>query len=175
MDVAAGLLGTGVDVHPFVRISSELVFREETEPSKFFNYEEGGEPVWLTRTDLRRLENAVNMRLLEWLESDQNKLKCAIDKLGFNIQEQIDYRSKPILQCAVALKNITPLVMELKRKAILPAIYFNENRQVCKLLAEKLFEHLEKSQSEFESIAEFKDKFIIRDEHVRKFCSFLAV
>ncbi|VDK52369.1 unnamed protein product [Anisakis simplex] len=166
MDVAVGLLGAGVDVHPFVRISSELVFREETEPSKFFNYEEGGEPVWLTRTDLRRLENAVNMRLLEWLESDQNKLKCAIDKHGFNIQEQIDYRSKPILQCAVALKNIT--VMELKGKEMLPAICFNENRQVCKLLAEKLFEHLKKSQSEFESTAEFKDKFMIRDEHVPK-------
>uniref|UniRef100_A0A0M3K1T2 Helicase C-terminal domain-containing protein n=1 Tax=Anisakis simplex TaxID=6269 RepID=A0A0M3K1T2_ANISI len=161
------------------------------EPCKFFNYHEGGKPVWLTRADLRRLENALKTRFLEWLKTEPKKMNSVLDKLGCNVQQQLDYRSRPFdqvlfnnnieynnnninnninnnfnnnVQRSTALKSIVPLIMELRDKEMLPAICFNDDRKVCEQLADKLFEYLEAEQHEFEESDEFKSKYAIKDE-----------
>ncbi|KHN88765.1 putative helicase C28H8.3 [Toxocara canis] len=138
--------------------------REELEPCKFFNYHEGGDRVWLSRADLRRLENALKMRFLNWLKTDQDKVNRVLDKLGNNVQTQLAFRSKPFDQRGTALRSIVPLIMELRDNEMLPAICFNDDRKVCERLAERLFEHLEEQQKKFEESAEYRNKYEIKDE-----------
>lgn len=138
--------------------------KEELEPCKFFNYHEGGDRVWLSRADLRALENALKSRFLAWLKSDQDKVNRVLDKLGNNVQQQLAYRSKPFDQRGTALRSIVPLVMELRDNEMLPAICFNDDRRICERLAERLFEHLEEQQKKFEESADYKNKYEIKDE-----------
>uniref|UniRef100_A0A1I7W5H4 DEAD/DEAH box helicase n=1 Tax=Loa loa TaxID=7209 RepID=A0A1I7W5H4_LOALO len=139
------------------------VVKEEFEPCSFFNYKTGGEKVWLTREDIRRLEVALKNRFLEWLEMNPEIANKVLQQIGRNVENELNFRSKPFDQRAVAMKSIAPLILELRNKELLPAICFNEDRRVCERLAQQLFTYLEMQQKEFEASPEYK-KYEIKDE-----------
>ncbi|CAG9531357.1 unnamed protein product [Cercopithifilaria johnstoni] len=139
------------------------IVKKEFEPCSFFNYKPGGERIWLTREDIRRLEVALKNRFLEWLEINPERANEVLHQIGKNVQNELDFRSKPFDQRAAAMKNIAPLILELRDKELLPAICFNEDRRVCERLAQQLFDYLEMQQKEFEASSEYK-KYEIKDE-----------
>ncbi|KAL4002464.1 DEAD/DEAH box helicase family protein [Acanthocheilonema viteae] len=139
------------------------VVKEEFEPCSFFNYKAEGEKVWLTREDIRRLEVALKNRFLEWLEMNPERANKVLHEIGKNVQNELDFRSRPFDQRATAMKNIAPLILELRDRELLPAICFNEDRRICERLAQQLFDYLEMQQKEFEASAEYK-KYEIKDE-----------
>ncbi|VDM09116.1 unnamed protein product [Wuchereria bancrofti] len=139
------------------------VVKEEFEPCSFFNYKPGGEKIWLTREDIRRLEVALKNRFLEWLGMNPERANKVLQQIGRNIEQELDIRSRPFDQRAVAMKSIAPLVLELRDKELLPAICFNEDRRMCEKLAQQLFDYLEMQQKKFEASAEYK-KYEIKDE-----------
>uniref|UniRef100_A0A915PQL1 DEAD/DEAH box helicase n=1 Tax=Setaria digitata TaxID=48799 RepID=A0A915PQL1_9BILA len=140
----------------------DSVVKKEFEPCSFFNYKPG-EKVWLTRKDIRRLEVALKNRFLEWLQLNPEKANRVLQQIGKNVENELDFRSRPFDQRAAAMKNIAPLVLELRDKELLPAICFNEDRRVCEGLAQQLFAYLEMQQKEFETSPEYK-KYEIKDE-----------
>ncbi|VIO90324.1 DEAD/DEAH box helicase family protein [Brugia malayi] len=139
------------------------VVKEEFEPCSFFNYKLGGEKIWLTREDIRRLEVALKNRFLEWLGINPERANKVLQQIGKNVEQELDFRSRPFDQRAAAMKSIAPLVLELRDKELLPAICFNEDRRMCEKLAQQLFDYLEMQQKEFEASAEYK-KYEIKDE-----------
>lgn len=72
--------------------------REEFEPCSFFNYKPGGEKVWLTREDIRRLEVALKNRFLEWLVINPERANKVLQQIGRNVENELDFRSKPFDQ-----------------------------------------------------------------------------
>ncbi|VDN07517.1 unnamed protein product [Thelazia callipaeda] len=141
----------------------DQVVKDEFEPCKFFNYKSEGEKVWLTRKDIRRLEHALKSRFLEWLKENPKKVEHVLQKIRTNVACELDYRSTPFDQQATAMKSISPLILELRDKNLLPAICFNENRRICEKLAVQLCSHLETLQINFEMSPEYK-KYEIKDE-----------
>uniref|UniRef100_A0A158Q886 DEAD/DEAH box helicase n=1 Tax=Elaeophora elaphi TaxID=1147741 RepID=A0A158Q886_9BILA len=139
------------------------VVKEKFEPCSFFNYKPGGEKVWLTREDIRRLEVALKNHFLEWLEVNPERANKVLHQIGRNVQNELEFRSRPFDQRAAAMKSIAPLILELRDKELLPAICFNEDRRVCERLAQQLFDYLEMQQKEFEASPEYK-KYEIKDE-----------
>lgn len=137
--------------------------KDEFEPCKFFGYE-GVNDVWLTRAALRKLENGLKDRFIDWLKHDIDKFKKVLDTLNKNIKSELEYRSVPFNQARSALKNIVNLVVELRKTEMLPAICFIDDRSACKKLATKLFEYYEEEQRKFEATAKFKAEFEIKDE-----------
>lgn len=75
-----------------------VLFREEFEPCSFFKYKPGGERVWLTRQDIRRLEVALKNRFLEWLEINPERVNKVLHQIGRNVQSELKFRSKPFDQ-----------------------------------------------------------------------------
>ncbi|VDK71743.1 unnamed protein product [Onchocerca ochengi] len=139
------------------------VVKEEFEPCSFFNYKSGGEKVWLTREDIRRLEVALKNRFLEWLRINPERANKVLQQIGRNVENELNFRSRPFDQRATAVKSIAPLILELRDKELLPAICFNEDRRVCERLAQQLFDYLEMQQKEFEASPEYR-KYEIKDE-----------
>ncbi|GMT18844.1 hypothetical protein PFISCL1PPCAC_10141 [Pristionchus fissidentatus] len=156
---------TSRQVLQLYRMMSEVddTIKKSLEPCTYFKYEPGTN-VWLSRSGLRALEGELKKKLLEWLNTDEKKISNVLTKLGEPVKDQLEHRAIPFNRVEVAMNNIIPLVDELKEKAMLPAICFNDDRTVCEELARKLCEELEERQKEFEESAEFKTKFMIKDE-----------
>ncbi|MFH4979255.1 hypothetical protein AB6A40_005964 [Gnathostoma spinigerum] len=138
--------------------------RDDLEPCNFFNYKPGDKPVWLSRSDIRRLESALKRRLLDWLGTDRQKVDNVLSTLGTGVQSELDYRSRPFSQWNTVVKNITSVVLELRANNQLPAICFNDDRRVCERLALHVFNYFDAQQRDFENSAEFKIKYEIKDE-----------
>lgn len=51
-----------------------MMFREEFEPCRYYGYK-GGDPLWLSRASLRKLESGLKERLLQWLSEDEAKMR----------------------------------------------------------------------------------------------------
>uniref|UniRef100_A0A1I8AIS0 Helicase ATP-binding domain-containing protein n=1 Tax=Steinernema glaseri TaxID=37863 RepID=A0A1I8AIS0_9BILA len=136
----------------------------EFEPCKFFKYEQNKDQVWLTRGDLRNLENALKKRFMEWLEQDESKMLKVLEKMGEKVTEDFEKRSKPFNMNRQVLHNIVPLLDSLKEKNMLPAICFNDNREICELLAVRVFNEMDKRQRAFEATAEYARNFSFKGE-----------
>ncbi|VDO37468.1 unnamed protein product [Onchocerca flexuosa] len=147
--------------HALAEVDS--VVKKEFEPCSFFKYKAEGEKVWLTREDIRRLEVALKNRFLEWLRINPERANKVLQQIGRNVENELNFRSRPFDQRATAVKSIAPLILELRDKELLPAICFNEDRRVCERLAQQLFDYLEMQQKEFEASPEYK-KYEIKDE-----------
>jgi superfamily II RNA helicase len=119
---------------------------------------------WLSRANLRRLETDLKRRFMQWLDEDNGeKLLTILARLGVNVRPELEYREQP-LNYRVALDNIVPLVENLRDRAMLPCICFNDDRRMCERLAQRLHDELEKRQIEFENSDEFKEKYALKDE-----------
>ncbi|KHJ82170.1 hypothetical protein OESDEN_18138, partial [Oesophagostomum dentatum] len=122
------------------------------------------EPFWISRASLRKLENGLKERLLQWLSEDEKKMKKVLSILAKPINEQLQHRAVPFNKEKLALDNIVRLVDEMNEKNMLPAMCFNDDRNVCESLALRLCEELEDRERDFMNSAEFKTKYEIKDE-----------
>ncbi|KAK0416353.1 hypothetical protein QR680_012435 [Steinernema hermaphroditum] len=136
----------------------------EFEPCKFFKYEQNKDHAWLTRGNLRDLENALKTRFMEWLEQDEAKMLKVLEKMGEKVMEDFERRSKPFNMNRQVLHNIVPLLDNLKEKNMLPAICFNDNRDICELLAIRVFNEMDKRQRAFEATDEYIRNFSFKGE-----------
>ncbi|TKR77167.1 hypothetical protein L596_018187 [Steinernema carpocapsae] len=136
----------------------------EFEPCKFFKFEQNKTQTWLTRADLRGLENALKKRFMEWLEQDEAKMLKVLEKMGEKVMEDFEKRSKPFNMNRQVLHNIVPLLDNLKEKNMLPAICFNDNREVCEQLAVRVYNEMDKRQKAFESTEEYLRQFSFKNE-----------
>ncbi|VDM73363.1 unnamed protein product, partial [Strongylus vulgaris] len=116
--------------------------KKEFEPCSFYGFK-AGEPLWLSRSALRKLENGLKHRLLQWLAEDEEKMKKVLNILAKPIDEQLQHRAVPFNKEKLALDNIVRLVDEMNEKNMLPAMCFNDDRNVCESLAIRLCEELE--------------------------------
>ncbi|EGT35725.1 hypothetical protein CAEBREN_15148 [Caenorhabditis brenneri] len=137
--------------------------KKEFEPCKFFG-QHGTKAVWISRSELRRLENALKERFMEWLSSDEQKINSILKILKEPVNTQLAYRSRPFNKEKVASDYIVSLVDDLKEKGELPAICFNDDRHVCEKLARTLADELERREREYMETDEFKNKYMIKDE-----------
>ncbi|CAD6187647.1 unnamed protein product [Caenorhabditis auriculariae] len=137
--------------------------KKEFEPCRFFGLKPN-QNVWISRENLRNLENKLKERFLEWLEGDEKKLKTILSSISKPVDKQLEYRAVPFNMEEVASDYITPMVDELRQKNMLPAICFNDARHVCETMALRLCEELEKREEEFVSTADFKAKYAMKDE-----------
>ncbi|CAI5445530.1 unnamed protein product [Caenorhabditis angaria] len=136
---------------------------KEFEPCHFFG-QHGSKAVWISRSELRRLENALKKRVLEWLETEKPKIDAILKSLSEPVETQLKHRSVPFDKERVANDYIVRLIDELKQKEELPAICFNEDRHICEKLATTLAEELERRERNYMETDEFKNKFAIKDE-----------
>ncbi|CAJ0946570.1 unnamed protein product, partial [Mesorhabditis belari] len=137
--------------------------KDELEPCKFFGYSPG-KLVWISRSELRRFENELKKRFIDWLEHDEEKVISILERFRHPIREQLNARSFPFFQRKVVLETIVSLVEELQDEEMLPAICFNEDRFICEDLAKILCDVLEARQDDFEKSDEYKAKYQIKDE-----------
>ncbi|XGW17668.1 hypothetical protein V3C99_002341 [Haemonchus contortus] len=137
--------------------------KKEFEPCHYYGYK-AAEPFWLSRAALRKLESDLKKRLLQWLAEDEEKMRKVISILSRPIDEQLQHRAIPFNKAKLALDNIVRLVDEMREKNMLPAMCFNDDRNVCESLAIRLAEELEARETAFMNSAEFKTKYAIKDE-----------
>ncbi|KAK6058652.1 DEAD/DEAH box helicase, partial [Cooperia oncophora] len=137
--------------------------KKEFEPCRYYGYK-ASEPFWLSRASLRKLESDLKKRLLQWLNEDEEKMKKVIAILSKPIDEQLQHRAVPFNKPKLALDSIVRLVDEMNEKNMLPAMCFNDDRNVCESLAIRLAEELEARETAFMNSAEFKTKYAIKDE-----------
>ncbi|ETN83090.1 DEAD/DEAH box helicase [Necator americanus] len=129
--------------------------KTEFEPCHYYGYK-AGEPFWLSRAGLRKLENGLKQRLLLWLAEDEEKMRRVVDILAKPISEQLQHRAVPFNKEKLALDNIVRLVDELNEKNMLPAMCFNDDRNVCESLALRLCEELEERETKYSKLAKRK-------------------
>uniref|UniRef100_A0A8R1I0B1 Uncharacterized protein n=1 Tax=Caenorhabditis japonica TaxID=281687 RepID=A0A8R1I0B1_CAEJA len=137
--------------------------KKEFEPCKFFG-QHGSKAVWISRSELRRLENGLKEVFMQWLTSDEQKINSILKILKEPVKTQLDRRARPFHKEKVANDYIVSLVDELRDKGELPAICFNDDRHICERLAEFLADELEKREREYMETDEFKNKYMIKDE-----------
>ncbi|WKX99102.1 hypothetical protein Q1695_014184 [Nippostrongylus brasiliensis] len=137
--------------------------KEEFEPCKYYGYK-CADLYWLSRGSLRKLEEALKKRLLQWLNEDEEKMRKVIDILSKPIEEQLQHRAIPFNKTKVAIDNIVRIVDEMNERNMLPAMCFNDDRNVCESLAIRLAEELESRETAFMNSTEFKTKYAIKDE-----------
>ncbi|KHJ77575.1 hypothetical protein OESDEN_22805, partial [Oesophagostomum dentatum] len=105
--------------------------KKEFEPCHFYGFKPS-EPFWISRASLRKLENGLKERLLQWLSEDEKKMKKVLSILAKPINEQLQHRAVPFNKVEkLALDNIVRLVDEMNEKNMLPAMCFNDDRNVC--------------------------------------------
>lgn len=59
-----------------------------------------------------------------------------------------------------------PLVEQLKRNEQLPALCFNEDRDICEGLAKHIFKELQKREDLYKTSPEFQRKYNLKEEEV---------
>ena len=62
--------------------------------------------------------------------------------------------------------NIIPLIDQLKRKEQLPALCFNDDREICESLANHIFKVLQKREETYKASPEFQRKYNLKAEEV---------
>ncbi|PAV68154.1 hypothetical protein WR25_08670 isoform B [Diploscapter pachys] len=77
-----------------IMASVDDVTKKQYEPAKFFG-QKGKESVWISRSMLRELENKLKERFLQWLESDEEKMKKVLTLMADPIKTQMEYRTLP--------------------------------------------------------------------------------
>ncbi|CEF68343.1 Helicase, C-terminal domain and DNA/RNA helicase, DEAD/DEAH box type, N-terminal domain and Helicase, superfamily 1/2, ATP-binding domain and P-loop containing nucleoside triphosphate hydrolase domain-containing protein [Strongyloides ratti] len=134
------------------------------EPVKFFGAKKNENKIWLNRDKLRSLENELKTRFMYLLENDEDKFQKVLKELKKNVETEFEKRSKPFNMIKEAVYNIVPLVDQLKNKEMIPAICFNDDREVCELLAMKLYNCLSERQKEWMESPEYKSKYDFKNE-----------
>ncbi|VDL65303.1 unnamed protein product [Nippostrongylus brasiliensis] len=76
--------------------------KEEFEPCKYYGYK-CADLYWLSRGSLRKLEEALKKRLLQWLNEDEEKMRKVIDILSKPIEEQLQHRAIPFNKVKILL------------------------------------------------------------------------
>ncbi|CAI2348341.1 unnamed protein product [Caenorhabditis sp. 36 PRJEB53466] len=137
--------------------------KKEFEPCTFFG-QHGSKAVWISRSELRRLENALKKKFMEWLTTDEQKINSILKILKEPVNSQLTHRARPFNKEKVANDYVVTLVDELRDKGELPAICFNDDRHVCEKLATTLANELERRELEYMETDEFKTKYMIKDE-----------
>ncbi|CAJ0581105.1 unnamed protein product, partial [Mesorhabditis spiculigera] len=142
-------------------------FDEQTkkayEPCSFFKYTPD-KPVWLSRSDLRKLESTLKDRFMHLLKNDEATMLQILKAFQKPLEKQLDARAKAYDQEHLLSQHIVSLIDNLQGDKMLPAICFNEDRSTCEKLARQLAAVLEQRQLDFEMSAEFKEKFEIKNE-----------
>lgn len=113
-------------------------------------------------------------RFLYWMNEDKTKIDKIFTRLEAEVKEDFEKRSKPFdmvktnqkfdnlckfLQRNSALFNIIPLIDQLKRKDQLPALCFNDDREICEHLAIHAFNELQKREDAYKASEEFKRRY----------------
>ncbi|KAI1712367.1 DEAD/DEAH box helicase domain-containing protein [Ditylenchus destructor] len=152
--------------------------KEKFEPTKFFNFTPGTEDqfVWLTRPQLRAYETELRKWFMNWVENDPEKCDKIFALLGRNVEDEFEKRSKPFNMRSVALHNVVPTMDELKKSNRLPAICFNDDREICEQLAVRVFLEMDAREHQWRQSEEFRRKYdnkaqenIKLEEELRKF------
>jgi len=131
---------------------------------------------------LRQFENALKNRFVQWMNEDKTKIDKIFEILEKEVGEEFEKRSKPydmvclLLLCTFthnikfqrksALNNILPLIDQLKRKEQLPALCFNDDRDICEKLAKHIFNELKKREETYKASPEFQKKYNLKAEEV---------
>lgn len=145
--------------------------KKEFEPTKYFiqlcradEKSPDGGAVWLNRKDLRKFENALKNRFVQWMNEDKTKIDKIFERLEKEVSEEFEKRSKPYDMRKSALNNIMPLIDQLKRKEQLPALCFNDDRDICEKLAKHIFKELQKREESYKASPEFQKKYNLKAE-----------
>uniref|UniRef100_A0A0N5BAM6 Helicase ATP-binding domain-containing protein n=1 Tax=Strongyloides papillosus TaxID=174720 RepID=A0A0N5BAM6_STREA len=138
--------------------------KDSLEPIKFFGAKKNENKLWLNRDKLRSLENELKKRFMHLLETDEEKFQKVLKELKKNVETEFEKRSKPFNMIKEAVYNIVPLVDQLKNKEMIPAICFNDDREVCELLAMKLYNCLSERQKDWMESPEYKNKYDFKNE-----------
>lgn len=144
----------------------------EFEPIKYFKQlhsadasppEDGG-AIWINRVDLRKLEDALKNRFIEWMNEDKSKIDQIFARLEVDVKEEFEKRSKPFNMRNSALFNIMPLMDQLKRKEQIPALCFNDDREICEHLAIRVFNEMQKREDLYKASPEFQRRYNLKAE-----------
>uniref|UniRef100_A0AC35TV20 Helicase ATP-binding domain-containing protein n=1 Tax=Rhabditophanes sp. KR3021 TaxID=114890 RepID=A0AC35TV20_9BILA len=152
---------TAMQVLQLYNVMSE--FDKETmetlEPVRFFGAKKNENKLWLNRNKLRSLEDGLKKRFMHLLIGDEVKFNNILGQLRSNVHQEFEKRSKPFNMIKEAVHNIVPLIDTLKKNEKIPAICFNDDREVCELLAMRLFNCLNEREAAFMKSDEFKRNF----------------
>nr|CAD2178996.1 unnamed protein product [Meloidogyne enterolobii] len=145
--------------------------KKDFEPTKYFTQlcrvdekSPDSGAAWLNRKDLRQFENALKNRFVQWMNEDKTKIDKIFEILEKEVGEEFEKRSKPYDMRKSALNNILPLIDQLKRKEQLPALCFNDDRDICEKLAKHIFNELKKREETYKASPEFQKKYNLKAE-----------
>uniref|UniRef100_A0A183BTL5 Helicase ATP-binding domain-containing protein n=1 Tax=Globodera pallida TaxID=36090 RepID=A0A183BTL5_GLOPA len=142
--------------------------KKEFEPCKYFKQffvaSSADDPVWLNRQHLRNFETALKDRFVQWMQEDKSKIDRIFNRFESEIRDEFEKRSKLSNMRNSALFNIMRLVDQLKQKAQIPALCFNDDREICEHLAIRVFNELQKREENYKSSPLFQNRYNFKAE-----------
>ncbi|KAL3083269.1 hypothetical protein niasHS_011071 [Heterodera schachtii] len=141
--------------------------RDEFEPRRFFKTFFTGnsaDPIWLNREHLRHFETALKERFVHWMQEDKSKIGRIFTRLESEVQNEFEKRSKMNNMRNSALFNIMRLIDQLKEKQQIPALCFNDDREICEHLAIRVFNELQTREENYKTSAVFQRRYNFKAE-----------